>query len=176
METKINSQLIYDGAIIKVYQDQVVVEENNLTTIREVVRHHGGVGIIAIHESKIVLVKQFRYSINQYTIEIPAGKIEINEQPLLCASREIEEETGYRAKELTSILKIIPTPGYCDEEIHLFYTNDIIKVVNPRDADIDEFIDVVEMDIDEAYQLVREGKIIDAKTIIAIMYAKLESM
>ena len=173
MEKKMDSQTIFQGKIITVYKDQVKCPNEKIAT-REIVRHHGGVGILATVDDKIILVKQFRYAYNQDTIEIPAGKLEYNEDSNLAGARELEEETGYSAKKLVPITQIYPTPGYCDEIIHLYEAKDVYKVENPLAGDEDEFINVLFIPIDEAYQMVIDQKIKDSKTIIAIMKAYID--
>ncbi|WP_305133133.1 NUDIX hydrolase [Thomasclavelia cocleata] len=138
---------------------------------REVVRHHGGVGVLAIIDNKILLVKQYRYPNATDTLEIPAGKLELGEDTKLCALRELEEETGYSAKSITQIAKFLPTPGYSDEWLYVYEANDVFKVENPLSCDEDEEIEVVAIDIDKAYQKVVNGEIFDSKTMIAIMHA-----
>ena len=170
MEKKIASELIYDGKIIKVYKDKVICENGNEAT-REVVRHHGGVGVLAVVENKILLVKQYRYPNATDTLEIPAGKLELNENTEICALRELEEETGYSAKSIDKIANFLPTPGYSDEWLYIYEAKDVFKVENPRACDEDEEIEVIAMDIDEAYQKVVCGEIFDSKTMIAIMHA-----
>lgn len=173
MEKKMDSQTIFQGKIITVYKDKVKCPNEKIAT-REIVRHHGGVGILATVDDKIILVKQFRYAYNQDTIEIPAGKLEYNEDSNLAGARELEEETGYSAKKLVPITQIYPTPGYCDEIIHLYEAKDVYKVENPLAGDEDEFINVLFVPIDEAYQMVIDQKIKDSKTIIAIMKAYID--
>ena len=170
MEKKVKSEIIYDGKIIKVYKDQVECPNKRLAT-REIVRHHGGVGILAVVDDCILLVKQFRYAYNKDTLEIPAGKLELNENTEICALRELEEETGYSAKSIDKIAKFLPTPGYSDEWLYIYEAKDVFKVENPRACDEDEEIEVIAMDIDEAYQKVVCGEIFDSKTMIAIMHA-----
>lgn len=173
MEKKMDSQTIFQGKIITVYKDKVKCPNEKIAT-REIVRHHGGVGILATVDDKIILVKQFRYAYNQDTIEIPAGKLEYNEDSNLAGARELEEETGYSTKKLVPITQIYPTPGYCDEIIHLYEAKDVYKVENPLAGDEDEFINVLFVPIDEAYQMVIDQKIKDSKTIIAIMKAYID--
>lgn len=170
MEKKISSELIYDGKIIQVYKDQVEVGNGNIA-IREVVRHHGGVGILAMRNNKIILVQQYRYPNDTMTLEIPAGKLELGENEENCALREFEEETGYSAKTIHQISKFLPTPGYCDEWLYIYEAMDVYKVENPLSCDEDEDLNVIEMDLNEAYRKVVDGTIFDAKTVIAIMHA-----
>lgn len=170
MEKKLSSKLIYKGKIISVYKDKVECENGNIAN-REVVRHHGGVGVLAIIDNKILLVKQYRYPNSIDTLEIPAGKLELNEDTGICALRELEEETGYSAKNITLISKFLPTPGYSDEWLYIYQAQDVFKVIDPLDCDEDEVIELITMDIDTAYQKVVSGEIFDSKTIIAIMHA-----
>lgn len=170
MEKKLSSELIYDGKIITVYKDKVECENGNIAS-REVVRHHGGVGVLAIVDGKILLVKQYRYPNATDTLEIPAGKLELNEDTSICALRELEEETGYSAKSISLVSKFLPTPGYSDEWLYVYQANEPYKVDNPLACDEDEVIELVTMDVDTAYQKVVSGEIFDSKTMIAIMHA-----
>lgn len=173
MEKKMESQTLFEGKVITVYKDKVKCPNDKIAT-REIVRHHGGVGILAIKDDKIILVKQFRYAYDQDTIEIPAGKLELNEDSQKAGARELEEETGYSAKQFIPVTEIYPTPGYCDEIIHLYEAKDVYKVENPLACDEDEFINVLFVPIDEAYQMVINQEIKDSKTIIAIMKAYID--
>lgn len=170
MEKQIKTTTIYEGRILSVTQDQVLLD-NKKTAYREIVHHNGGVGILAIQNHEILLVKQYRYAQQQDTIEIPAGKIEKGETPYNTALREIEEETGYQCQSLTLFSKVLPTPGYCTEILYLYEANALKKIANPRNPDEDEVIKLIKVDLQEAYQMVLDLKITDAKTIIAIMYA-----
>lgn len=170
MEKKVKGETIFQGKIITVEKDKVLCE-NNIIATREVVRHNGGVGVLALVENKIILVRQFRYPYNEDTLEIPAGKLEKGEDPLSCGIRELEEETGYRTKSLTRFATIYPTPGYCDEVLHLYEATDFTLVEDPLASDEDEFIDVVYMDLDTAHKKVVEQEIRDSKTVIAINHA-----
>lgn len=170
MEKELNRKIIYDGAIMQVTKEEVLLEDGH-HAFREVVYHHGGVCILAVKHNKIILVKQFRYPNRIETLEIPAGKLEKNEDTKECAFRELEEETNYRAKDMKFISKFLPSPGYTSEWLYLYEAIDFEEVEDSLDCDEDEFIDVIEMDLDQAYQYVLDGTIVDAKTVIAIMYA-----
>lgn len=172
METKQSSQTIFKGKVITVTEDEVLCANQSLST-RECVYAPGGVGILAVVDGKILLVKQYRYVVQESTIEIPAGKIEPNEDLLLCASRELEEETGVRASSFTKIYSFYPTPGFCGEELHIYEAHDCVKIENPRAMDDDEDIEVLAVDVEEAYHWVQQGIIKDSKTMLAIQYAKL---
>lgn len=169
-EKKLSSEKIFDGKIITVTHDQVRLPDGN-TAMRECVYHRGGVGILAIEDDCIYLVRQYRYPNRCETIEIPAGKLEEGEDPNVACYREFEEETSRRAKKMKFILKMLPTPGYSSEADYLYQAIDFQKVNDARPQDDDEFLKFIRMPIDEAYAKVLDGTIIDAKTIIAIMYA-----
>lgn len=174
MEKKLKSTTIYDGAVIHVKKDEVLCE-NGVTSYRECVGAPGGVAILAIKDQKILLVKQYRYVIGEETIEIPAGKIEPNEELSLCAMRELEEETGYRAESMEKIVSFYPTPGFCSEVLHIFEAKYLTKVEHPKAMDEDEVINSYFLDLHEAYQQVLDGTIKDSKTMIAIQYAMLKA-
>lgn len=169
-EIKQSSEIIYKGKIITVKKDKVLCPNGNLAT-REIVNHNRGVGILAIKNEHIIFAQQYRYAVNDITLEIPAGKLEKDEDPMLCAFRELEEETDYRAQKMILINKFYPTPGYDNELLYIYEAKNIEKVNDSLEADTDEFINVIKIPIDKAYQLVLENKIIDAKTVIAVMYA-----
>lgn len=170
MEKEIQRTLIYDGKIMQVTREEVELE-NGEHAYREVVYHHGGVCILAVKDHQIILVKQFRYPNRIQTIEVPAGKLEKDEDSQDCAFRELEEETNNRARDMKFIMKVLPSPGYTSEWLYLYEAIDFEEVNDALAGDDDEFIDIIKMDIDEAYQKVLDGEIVDAKTVIAIMYA-----
>lgn len=172
MEKQLKHTQIFHGKIFSVDHDEVFVEEKQMNAVREIVRHHGGgVGIIAIDQGCILLVRQFRYAVNEALLEIPAGKLEPGEDPLTCGHRELEEETGMITNHLQPVTTFIPTPGYCDEHIHLFYTDQLKTCARPHHGDDDEVIQVIRYPLEQAMQDVQNGKIKDAKTIIGIYYA-----
>lgn len=170
MEKEIQRTLIYDGKIMQVTREEVELE-NGEHAYREVVYHHGGVCILAVKNHQIILVKQFRYPNRIQTIEVPAGKLEKDEDPQDCAFRELEEETNNRARDMKFIMKVLPSPGYTSEWLYLYEAIDFEEVNDALAGDDDEFIDIIKLDIDEAYQKVLDGEIVDAKTVITIMYA-----
>ncbi len=171
MEKKQSSTLVFEGNIFKVTHDQV--EINQTTYSRDVVHHHGGVGILAMQDEQILFVKQYRYAIQQTTIEIPAGKLEQNEDPYICGLRELEEESGYTTSKLETLCTMYSTPGFCNEKLYLYWTNQLKKVQNPLPMDEDENIEIQWISISEALSMIELGLIHDAKTIIAIQYAAL---
>ncbi|MGX8834199.1 NUDIX hydrolase [Amedibacillus sp. YH-ame6] len=162
---------VYDGVIFKVTKDEVDIK--GTTYQRDIVHHNGGVGILAIQNDKLLFVKQYRYAVQEETIEIPAGKLEQGEVPYESALRELEEESGYTTNTLHTLAQVYSTPGFCNEKLYLYWCNELIKVEHPLPMDEDEDIEIIWMDVEEAYQKVESGEITDAKTIIAIQYAKL---
>ncbi|MEG0329639.1 MAG: NUDIX hydrolase [Longicatena sp.] len=171
MQKTVSSELVYEGRIFEITRDEVDIHDR--TYLRDVVHHNGGVGVLAIRTHKILFVKQYRYAIGRDTLEIPAGKLEKYENPYTCGLRELEEETGYTSEKLEVLCSLYSTPGFCNEKIHLFYTDKLSKVENPAPMDEDEDIELLWIDIDKAYEMVKNHEIEDAKTIIAIQFAKL---
>ncbi len=167
MEKKISSELVYKGGVVKVYHDTVKTEKGNIAN-RDVVRHMGGAGVIAIDENnEIYLIKQFRYAVGEELIEIPAGKLEPNEEPIITAGRELIEEAGITSDKIEFLGKIIPTCGYCDEIIYIYYATDL--KASKQNLDEDEELTVFKMPLSEAVEAVFDGRIIDAKTTHAIL-------
>jgi ADP-ribose pyrophosphatase len=171
-EKTISTKTIFEGKVIKVQVDEVILPDGKKAT-RELVKHPGAVAIIPItSDGKIVMVEQFRKPLERSIIEIPAGKLEPGEKPEFTAIRELEEETGYGAMDLDVIQSFATSPGFADEVIHLFVARNLFKIAQPASLDEDEFVELLEVSIEEAEQLVAEQRIFDAKTILAIMWAK----
>lgn len=167
-EVKITGKTIYDGNILKLYQDQVEFP-NKLKSEREVVEHSGGVSVLAEdNEGKILLIKQYRYPIDEIIYEIPAGKLEKNEKPEECAQRELREETGYKAAEFKKLFEFFPTPGYSTEKIYIYQAKNLEFV--GKDLEEGEYIELVPKTKEQLKELFKSGKIKDSKTLIAVMY------
>lgn len=171
MEKKVISETIYTGKVLQLTKDTVELDDKK-TALREVVHHCGGVAVIVTYDDKMLFVKQYRYAKGEYTLEIPAGKLESNEFILECAKRELEEETGLTSDNFEYLGNMYPTPGYSTEVLYLYLVKDVKKVINPKACDEDENIELVEMTINEAYEKCIKGDICDAKTMYAIMYVK----
>lgn len=164
----------FDGKFIKASVYDVELS-NGKKAIREVMHHPGGVVVVAQKDENttkditILMVKQYRYPIKQVSLELPAGRLEIGENPDLAIKRELEEETGYIAKTWKSLGHIFTTPGICDEKLYLYYATDLeFKKQNPDEGEIIEFF---EYKIDEVFAMIKSGEINDAKTICALMRA-----
>lgn len=169
-EKTIHTKKIFEGNIIDLQVDEVSLP-NGKVSKREIVKHPGAVAIIAItKDKKIVLVKQYRKPLEKHLIEIPAGKIDNNEQPLVAAIRELEEETGYTTKELSFVTSFYTSPGFANELVHIYITDSLEKLETPVAGDEDEFIEIMELTLDEAKQYVEDEQIHDAKTNYAILY------
>lgn len=171
MQKKLSSKCVYDGMIFHVTRDEVSIK--NKPYLRDVVHHNGGVGVLVVLDGKILLVKQYRYAISQDTLEVPAGKLELHEDPYTSAMRELEEETGFTCDTLHQINGIYSTPGFCNEKIVLYWAEGLKKVEHPRAMDEDEEIETLWLSIDEALNYIEDGRICDAKTVISVQYAKL---
>ncbi|MGO0060917.1 NUDIX domain-containing protein [Brevibacillus fluminis] len=165
-EKTISSQPIYDGRIIKVKVDEVVLP-NGKTAKREIVNHQGAVAVMALtDDNKLLAVRQFRKPLERSIVEIPAGKLERGEEPIECARRELLEETGYTAKELTLLSSFYTSPGFADEILHLFVATGL--TAGEAQPDEDEFVEVLHLSLEEARQLHTAGDIRDAKTVVAL--------
>lgn len=170
-ETQLSSEVVYDGKIMTVQSDRVRIADGK-ESFREVVRHSGGVVILAFKdEETILLVKQFRYPIAQTVFELPAGKLEIGENPDYACKRELEEETGYKAKNWKSLGYINTSPGFCDEKLYLYEARDLEFVGEHPDEG--EIIKAFEYKLSDVKKMIVEGEINDAKTICAIMRAEI---
>ncbi|MGM0499437.1 MAG: NUDIX domain-containing protein [Bacillota bacterium] len=167
-EKKINGKTIYNGNILRLFRDEVEFP-NQHQSAREVVEHSGGVSVLAENEAgEILLIKQYRYPVDEIIYEIPAGKLEIGEDTEECASRELREETGYTAEKFSKLFEFYPTPGYSTEKIYIYQAENLEFV--GRDLEEGEYIEVVPKSKAELKELFQAGKIKDSKTLIAVMY------
>ena len=169
-ETTIHTEKIYDGKIVQLQVDDVTLP-NGKKSKRELIKHSGAVAVIPItKDNKILFVEQYRKPLEKPLIEIPAGKLEKGEDPELAGIRELEEETGYTAKNLQLITSFYSSPGFADEIVYIYITNELEKLENPPIGDEDEFVEVHELTLDEAKQYVEDLRIQDAKTNYAVLY------
>lgn len=183
-ERKIQGGLAYDGSLLKLYRDEVLLPGGKKAT-REWIDHPGAAAVIPLlraggNGNRVVLVRQFRYPIGRETLEIPAGKMDPGESPEECAIRELAEETGFYSGSLQGIGAFLTTPAFTNEIIHLFYTADLQPRlpgqegarVHEANADEDEHLSVVVLPVAKVLQMIDEGVIVDAKTIIAFLRAQ----
>lgn len=158
--------IIYDGKILGLSLYDLKIRGRKVK--REIIEHRGAAAMLAFDEKgKVILVKQHRYP-HGYVLEIPAGTLDKGENPRNCAFREIKEETGYSAKKMTPLLSYYPSIGYNKEVIHCFLASGLKKSGSSK-LDDDEIISVVKMDFKKLIQMIKSGKIIDSKTICAVL-------
>lgn len=166
-ETPLHSTTLYSGKIIRLRRDEVRLE-NGHTTTREVVEHNGGIAVAALTDrDELLMVRQLRYPYGKELLEVPAGKREGTEDPLLGGQRELREETGAVGRDYRFLGEIYPTPGYCSEIIWLYACR--VDTIGANAPDPDEFLDVARIPLDTAEQMVLRGEIPDAKTQIAVL-------
>lgn len=177
-EKTLSRDLIFHGKIFRVVCDTVSLPDGNLGT-RELVFHNGGVAVAPIISDKMILVGQYRKAIEQFIYEIPAGKLEFGENSKIetAALRELEEETGYTVEDGFDLEVIAPfygTIGFSSEQTHLFFSDHLKKVENPRPMDDEEFLETKLVTLQEAKLMMQKGEICDSKTIMAIQYWELK--
>lgn len=166
-EAKKRGKLIYDGSIIKVNLDEVLLENGNEAS-REVVRHPGGVSVAVLTDNdELIFVRQFRYPYGEVLLELPAGKLEPGEDPFEAMKREQAEETGTTGKNYVSLGELYPSPGYCDEIIRLWACR--LDRETDMDLDEDEFLEAEKIAIDRAVEMVLAGEIPDSKTQVGVL-------
>ena len=170
-EKVVGTTKIYDGKVITVRVD-VVILPNGKTSKRELVGHHGGVGIIAVTpEREVFMVSQYRIAAKSMMLEIPAGKLEASDTDTMTAGlRELEEETGYTAKKIEPLGVYYATPGYCEEKLTIYLATELEFV--GQHLDEGEFLNVTKYPLDKLYDMVMNNEIHDCKTAIAILKAK----
>jgi len=169
IEKTLSSEVIYDGRVVHLVKD-IVLLENGKKAVREVVKHPGGVCVLALTDDKnVVMVRQFRYAHQMTMLEIPAGKLEPGEVPESCGIRELQEETGYKADSFEFFGKLIPTPAYVGEVIHIYLARGLRK--SEQRLDDDEFLEVLEVPFEKAVKMALDGEIQDAKTQSALLKA-----
>lgn len=175
-EKTIKTKQIYQGKIVNLQVDDVILPNGN-TAKRELIHHSGAVAVIPItKDNKIVFVKQFRKPLEKTLVEIPAGKLEEGEKPEVTAVRELEEETGYTTSDLSFITSFYTSPGFANELMYIYLTNDLKLLDKPIEGDEDEFVEVIELTLEEAKQYIKEEQIHDAKTNYAILYLDMLKM
>lgn len=169
-EQTVSSRQLFQGRVFRVELDEITLP-NGKPAQREVIRHNGGVGVLAIDgEGQVLLVRQFRYPYGQVLLEIPAGKLEVGEDPAACGLRELEEETGYIAGDYRFLARVYPSPGYVDEVLHLYLAQDLTST--QQNLDEDEFLAVERMPLADAIALCMDSTITDAKTLVALLKYK----
>lgn len=165
----LKSQILYRGKVFDHQVDEIKYDSGNIG-IREIAIHPGGAVVVPIKDDgKIILVKQFRYPLQKTLIELPAGKLDKNEDPLNCAVRELEEETGYKAKDFTKLGAIYTAPGYCTEILHIYKAVGLTEGKHNREEG-EQGMELLELTEEEIVNMILCGEINDAKTIAGIFY------
>ena len=169
-EKTLSSEYVFKGKVIDVRRDDVEIS-NGHKSIREVVEHSGGVTILAVKDNgNVLFVRQFRYPIKNESLELPAGKLEQNENPDSAAPRELEEETGFIADKWTNLGYIYTSIGFCDEKLYLYLAQNL--TFKKQDPDDDEIIECEEYPMSQVLEMIDNGTINDSKTICAILRAR----
>lgn len=175
-EKTLREKTWFEGRVVKLVTADVELPDGT-TGNREIVKHPGAVAILPICDSgKLLLVEQYRKPLEKAIVEIPAGKIEPNEDKKITAARELEEETGRVAGTLSYLTSFYTAPGFSDELLHIYVARDLKKLQHHRPLDEDEFVNILEVTLDEAKQLIDQQVIHDAKTVYAIQYLELEKL
>ena len=170
-EVKLESETIFDGKIVKLTKDKVRCPNGRETT-REVIKHCGASCVVAVHNDKIIMEKQYRYPFDEVMIEIPAGKLDKGEDVLECARRELEEETGYTVKSIEPLTNIYTAIAYCNEIIYVYFAK--VGEKKEQHLDEDEYVEVKKYSLEELENMILNGTIQDTKTISSILAYKLK--
>ena len=167
-ETQKTSDKIFSGKLIDLYFDHVELP-NGKSSTREWINHPGAVCIVPIlPDGNLCLIRQYRYGPRDEFIEIPAGKLDTGEDPLVCAKRELQEEIGYIAGKLTFLTNIYPAIGFSNEKMWMYLAEDL--QLSNQSLDQDEFLELFPLSLEEAINFINQGKITDVKTIIGILW------
>ena len=168
---RLKRELAYTGMILKIYRDTVVA--NGIEEVYDYIHHDGAAAVLPVtKDGKILMVRQYRNALDRFTLEIPAGKVDAPDEPRIeCGYRELEEETGAHCGRFEYLGVCYPSVAYLTEKIHMYLARDLEFGSSHTDAG--EFLDVLEVPLDEAVQMVMDGKIPDAKTQIALLKTKM---
>lgn len=165
---RLKRELVHQGSIINYYRDTVQVPNGNVVEW-DFIGHNGAAAVVPVTEDgKILMVRQYRNALDRMTLEIPAGGLNGADEPTMtAAARELEEETGYCSKELSFLISLNTTVAFCNEKIDVYVARNL--TASHQHLDEDEFIDVVAMDVEELTKMIYEGKLMDSKTVSAIL-------
>ena len=171
IESCINSEQVWQGRLLDVRRDRVRLPDGS-EGVREYVIHPGAVVIIPVlPNGKLIFERQYRYPVGRVMLELPAGKIDPEEDPFNTAQRELQEETGHTAQQWRHLATMHPTIGYANERIEIYLAQQLTSL-GKNDLDEGEFLELVELSLDEALVAIREGNLTDGKTLAAILWAE----
>lgn len=164
---RLKRELAYQGTIMKIYKDYV--EVNGHQAVWDFFHHNGGAAVVPVtKEGRILMVKQYRNAIDRFTLEIPAGAFDTENEPgEECVKRELEEETGYRAGRVEKLITTRSMVAFCNEKVEIYVATDLVP--SKQNLDEEESIELEEYTIEELKQMIFEGKIQDSKTVAALM-------
>ena len=174
----LSSKIAFDGPLFRVMREDVR-EPGNKLSHRDIIRHNGSVVILAVVDSSkrdplIVMERQYRHAAGQYLWEVPAGKMDEEEERLVAAKRELKEETGYRAKRWTKLVRYFASPGFLGEWMQIFLAEGLIA--GEAEPEEDELLEVVLVPLSEVLRMIDAGKILDGKTLVSVqLYARLRA-
>lgn len=173
--TLIKAERVYTGRVLNLDADTVGFPDGSTGRL-EMIRHPGASAVLpflddpAGPDPRVVLIRQFRHAADDFIYEVPAGRLDPGESPQACAARELAEETGYQAARYEHLTTIFTTPGFTDERIHLFMASGLESGSHRREAD--EFLEIHRFRWSEVLELVKAGKVVDAKTLTAILFVQ----
>ena len=171
IETCMNSEQIWKGRLLDIRRDTVRLPDGS-EGVREYVTHPGAVVIIPVlPNGNLIFERQYRYPVGRVMLELPAGKIDPEEDPLKTAQRELQEETGHTAKQWRHLSTMHPTIGYANERIEIFLAQGLTSL-GQNNLDEGEFLELVELSLDEAFVAIRDGRLTDGKTLSAMLWAE----
>ena len=169
-ESKISSKTIFKGNLLHVTRDEVLLP-NGKTSVREGILHPGAVVVVPFLDQKtLIMERQYRYYPDKVFYELPAGKTDPGEDFLTTGKRELLEETGYEAQEWTFLSHLYPAIGYADEKMAVYAASGL--TLKQTDRDDDEFLEIIEMPLEQAMEMLRCGEITDAKTMVGLFWAE----
>lgn len=171
-----NTTIVHRGKVFDTKVDEIVYNESGNKGVRETAVHPGGAVVVPVKDDgKIIMITQFRFPHDQILIELPAGKLDPGEDPMICAGRELIEETGFTSENIVKLGKIFTTPGFCNEVLHIYLATNLRPGDHAREEG-EEGMQVHEYTVEEIETKIKSGEIVDAKTICGITMYRLEGI
>ncbi len=175
LRDRLATRRVYTGRVLNLDMDTVRFP-NGQSGELEMIRHPGAAAVVPVlspdeaEDPQLLLIRQYRYAASGHIWEVPAGRLEDGEDPEACARRELLEETGATAGRWARLTTVYTTPGFTDERIHLFVARDLVVNQQATRREADEFMDVKALPVSETLTMIQRGEIIDAKTIVAVLF------